>query len=222
MMASAQAMEEELQQSVMLSEDDAGYETADTAGNGSTITAAPQNVDDGAGGGATAGTAIGAENYVMEDDEPLTDLDASGEEVDEDAEGEEEYDVASPNGITVGGGNEEEEDEEEDDAEGDAEGEDEDEEEGIGAVKIKPEESDDQDDAESDVSELPSVDEESEDEDEEVPWNETNGVDEDEEESEAGLPNTCIFCKEDEENDPSEDFEAFLTCSACGNNGKFV
>lgn len=28
------------------------------------------------------------------------------------------------------------------------------------------------------------------------------------------------FCKEDEEHDPSEEFEEYLACAVCGDNGK--
>jgi len=28
------------------------------------------------------------------------------------------------------------------------------------------------------------------------------------------------FCKQTEENDPSEDFEEYLACAVCGDNGK--
>jgi PHD-finger len=34
--------------------------------------------------------------------------------------------------------------------------------------------------------------------------------------SEDGLDNTCIFCKQGEDDDPSEDFEPYLTCSVGG------
>lgn len=29
------------------------------------------------------------------------------------------------------------------------------------------------------------------------------------------------FCGEDEEHDPGEEFEEYLACSVCGDNGKF-
>lgn len=40
--------------------------------------------------------------------------------------------------------------------------------------------------------------------------------DDEEEESDAADPNNCIFCKQDEEHDPAVDFEAYLTCKGCG------
>ena len=30
------------------------------------------------------------------------------------------------------------------------------------------------------------------------------------------------FCGEDEENDPGEEFEEYLACAVCGDNGKFI
>ncbi len=33
---------------------------------------------------------------------------------------------------------------------------------------------------------------------------------------------TCTrFCQQDEENDPSEEFELYLACGVCGDNGLF-
>ncbi|UNI22693.1 Histone acetyltransferase [Purpureocillium takamizusanense] len=222
-MASAQAMEEELQQSVLLSE--AGYDTADSAlvsdSKVTTQDALIDGVTDISGGGRSG----------LDDD--LSDRDASGEELDQDASGEEDNDLLARQ-IVVGDAVDEEE-ERDDDADTDAdlddepEGQDEDGDEGVGAVKIRPVESDDEDidgdgeddedddnDAESDVSDLPSaVDEE--DSDEAPAWEDANEAAEDEE-SDAAPSNTCIFCKQDEENDPSEDFEVFLTCANCGEN----
>ncbi|KAF1950888.1 hypothetical protein CC80DRAFT_454929 [Byssothecium circinans] len=44
------------------------------------------------------------------------------------------------------------------------------------------------------------------------------GQSENEEEPEAGKVdgNVCVYCNEDEENDPSEEFEIVLSCSSCG------
>lgn len=217
-MATAQAMEEELQQSVMLSEDDRAYETADTAEEGSTINAASEAVT-----GANTYGAAGQSNQ----DEDMSDRDASGEEIeeeDEDAEGEEDVDPMSHHISARNGTKDEEsgEDDEEDEEDVDAEGEDV--EEAVGAVKIKPgasdDEEEDEDDAESEISDAPSnvEDDSSEEEDEEEAAWEAPEAGEDEE-SDTGHANICIFCKETEENDPSEDFEAFLGCSRCGGNG---
>lgn len=205
MMPSAQAMEEELQQSVMLSED-GEYDTADTGDQApSSLTHARLQKN-------------GDVDVSGSEDEELSDQDASGEELDQDASGEEDNDRMDQQ-IVVGSatpGHGEEYDE-------DAEGEDDLDEE-VGAVKVKPVDSEDEDmgsdgsDAQSAAEEEESDDEEDE-EDEEGAWEEGDAGDEDEE-SDAVQSNTCMFCKQDEENDPSEDFEAFLACTRCGENGK--
>ncbi|RQM07704.1 hypothetical protein DH86_00001725, partial [Scytalidium sp. 3C] len=43
-------------------------------------------------------------------------------------------------------------------------------------------------------------------------------AEEEEEEEEQATPNRCIFCNQDEENDPSEEFELYLACGVCGDN----
>ncbi|KAF7552703.1 hypothetical protein G7046_g7329 [Stylonectria norvegica] len=213
-MASAQAMEEELQQSVMLSDEDAEYETADTAGEASTINAVGSDLPE-AGNGVSGN----------DDDLELTDQDASGEELDieleeldEDAEGEENNDFLLDRQIAINGHQTHEQQEMDEEGDIDAEGEEEDQEEGVGAVKIKPGESEDEEeDAESEVSDLPSAPEDES--DEEAPWEDAaDDADEDEEDSEAAPSNNCVFCKQAEENDPSEDFEAYLACTRCGGN----
>ncbi|UKZ49980.1 hypothetical protein TrVGV298_004235 [Trichoderma virens] len=227
-MASAQSMEEELQQSVMLSED-AEYETADTAGED---VFTPAAIKERTMSTVFAQTSVRGNDgmEVDEDDDELSDRDASGEEIDEemdqDAEGE-DYNEIVDQQIVVSNGrpfqmnednddddDEEEEEEEDEDADGEEDGD-----EGVGAVKIKPGDTDDEDeddeDAESDVSDPLSVAED--DSDDEPAWEEAGEVEEDDE-SETGPSNICMFCKQDEENDPSEDFEAFLTCSRCNEN----
>ncbi|QPG94519.1 hypothetical protein C2857_006288 [Epichloe festucae Fl1] len=199
-MPSAQAMEEELQQSVLLSEEG----DCDTGGTGvqvaSSRSGSPSRKSNGEGSAS--------------DDDELSDQDASGEELDLDASGEEDNDLLSQQ-IVVGSAaprdtENEEEDDEEDVGEDD---------EAVGAVKVRPAESDDQ--MESDVSDAASAEDEEEGEEEGV-WEERGDADEEEEEeseeSDAGPLHTCIFCKQDEENDPSEDYEAFLVCSRCGDN----
>ena len=102
------------------------------------------------------------------------------------------------------------------------EGHTEDEDEGVGAVKLRPGEADEEDN-ESEASagthsEAESEDdaewEEDDEDEEEVPAN-------DEEESDHAQSNNCMFCKEDEDNDPSEEFDAYLTCAGCGVNCKW-
>lgn len=220
-------MEEELQQSVMLS-DDAGFETADSAGEDAHL---PRPVETGTANTVFAENSTGGNDgmEVDEDDDELSDRDASGEEIgemDQDAEGEEytelvDQQIVVSNGHHMQMNDDEEDDDEDNDEEGDEDGD-----EGVGAVKIKPRDTDDEDDddddddadddAESDVSDLLSVAEE--DSDEEPAWEEAGGVEEDDE-SETAPSNICMFCRQDEENDPSEDFEAFLTCIRCNENG---
>lgn len=93
--------------------------------------------------------------------------------------------------------------------------------EGVGAVKIRPGETDDEAEIESDNSDSRS---ESENEsDGAAAWEDGAGEDEDDEEgSEDAAPNMCMFCKQDEENDPAEEFEEYLTCGGCGENCKFT
>ncbi|KAI9717186.1 MAG: hypothetical protein M1812_004934 [Candelaria pacifica] len=105
-------------------------------------------------------------------------------------------------------------------------GDDEEDAEGVGAVKIPnghlnsdsdlvEEEDVESQDSDSDASgKDSSSDAES---DAEVEWEEGS---EDGEEAGAGnvAPNSCIFCGEDEEHDPSEDFEEYLACAVCGDN----
>jgi histone acetyltransferase SAS3 len=201
-MPSAQAMEEELQQSVLLSEEG----DCDTGGTGvqvaSSRSGSPSRKSNGEGSAS--------------DDDELSDQDASGEELDLDASGEEDNDMLSQQ-IVVGSAAPRDTENEEADDEEDV-GEDD---EAVGAVKVRPAESDDQ--MESDVSDAASAEDEEEGEEEGV-WEERGDADEEEEEeseeSDAGPLHTCIFCKQDEENDPSEDYEAFLVCSRCGDNGK--
>ncbi|KAH7019373.1 hypothetical protein EDB80DRAFT_700669 [Ilyonectria destructans] len=212
-----QAIEEELQQSVMLSDEDAEYDTADTAGEASTINAI---------GSRKAGMGTGTNSAVGEDDEvEFSDRDASGEELDEDAEGEldedaegeEDNDYIMHQQIAIHGPNGHGRNDIEEEGDVDAEGEEYDQDEGVGAVKFKPGETDDEEeDLESNASDPPSVLEDES--DEEAPWDDARGVGEEDEDSEAVPTNNCIFCKQDEENDPSEDFEAFLSCAGCGEN----
>ncbi|KAF4122688.1 histone acetyltransferase SAS3 [Geosmithia morbida] len=223
-MASAQAMEEELQQSVLLSQEtDEIYD----ASNSNATTASQRNIK------VVSFSNDSGVNGVNGVKDIESDRDASGEEVEEeDAEGEDDLDLmpqpndypatALQNGHT--------EIVEEEDAEGeeeDAEGE---EEEVVGAVKIKPadlvddedEDAEEDDGAESDASDAQNAadeDSDEEEEEEDPPWEDARDAVEDEEEgSELAATNICVFCKQDEEHDPSEDFEAFLACQACGEN----
>ncbi|KAK0641104.1 hypothetical protein B0T16DRAFT_419154 [Cercophora newfieldiana] len=217
-MAEAQLMEEQLQQSVLMSEQDAIGEDDISMDNDAALSSNEQ-ID------------VGVVTEDGDEDEEMVDVDESHDEEEDDEQGSSQSE-------------DDDQSEEDDDAFGDedAEGEDDDEEpvshrrgqavkadpadedeeddedEGVGAVKIKPGETDDEDesDASSSASSANISEAESEDEGE---WDETKveGEEEDEE-SDNGNTNTCIFCKQDEEHDPAEDFEAFLACSGCGEN----
>ncbi|KAH7093089.1 hypothetical protein FB567DRAFT_163159 [Paraphoma chrysanthemicola] len=114
------------------------------------------------------------------------------------------------------------------DAEGEEVDDDEDEAEPVGAVKIaqrRPAFSDEEDyDMEeeaaansSDAKTSDSEDDSSAESEEEVQW---HAESEDGEEVEVAKsdPNVCIYCNQDEEHDPSEDFEEYLACGVCGDN----
>ncbi|KAM5346503.1 hypothetical protein ACJ41O_009508 [Fusarium nematophilum] len=208
-------MEAKPQHNAMASDADAEYEMA---GKASTVDATDSGRLEG---NNNTGDAPG-----NNDDAELSDRDASGEELDVDAEGEEDNDfllhqpipvVENNSGAQLDDNEEAQEEEEEEDV--DASGEEYDQDEVVGPVKIQPgganhEEEDE--DSDSDRSESPSaLDEES---DEDAPWDDAAEADEDDEESEVGPSNNCLFCKQSEEEDPSEEFEMFLACARCGGN----
>ncbi|KAH8176865.1 MOZ/SAS family protein [Sarocladium implicatum] len=199
-MSSARAAEDELQQSVMLSAEDAEYETADQGSDSVTNTRRPRSR------GVNSNDRDHGSGSSLEDPEDgdSEDRDASGEEIydDVDASGDEEIDL-EPRPLANGAA----EDEDSQGSESD-EGE---EDEAVGAVKTIGSASDDSD-HDSDVSSHPSAAEEDSDE---APWEQDDEGGDDDEDSEAAQTNICLFCKQDEENDPSEDFEAFLSCKVC-------
>lgn len=91
-----------------------------------------------------------------------------------------------------------------------------DDEEGVGAVKLRPGDTDEEDDgSEASAATPPEADSEGD-----AEWEEDDEavVENDDDESDNAQSNNCMFCKEDEENDPSEEFEAYLTCAGCGEN----
>ncbi|KAM3075503.1 Histone acetyltransferase [Clarireedia jacksonii] len=204
--AAAGLMEEELQQSMVTSEDDGEFEedddlVPDIIAENAHAHAAETQLQNGI---MAEQTELDEEMEVAEDEgEMITDDDEGAsdelEQMEEDDhENQEEH------------RSENDEDEEEDD---------DDDAEGVGAVKIQPglEEDEDDEDAESgsedEVSSASIDDDESkESSDVEGPQWESNGEDEDEEGVEIANPNRCIFCQQDEENDPSEEFELYLAC----------
>ncbi|KAF7507741.1 hypothetical protein GJ744_010170 [Endocarpon pusillum] len=113
--------------------------------------------------------------------------------------------------------------------------------EAVGAVKVNPnaaaastngvsedeQKSNDESDSEEDVgirvrnSEASGTDSESrESEIEEFQASGSNG-DEDEDEGPVDSQNNCIFCGQGEEDDPSEDFEPYLSCLVCGEHSHY-
>ncbi|KAN0071387.1 hypothetical protein V8E54_010818 [Elaphomyces granulatus] len=60
-------------------------------------------------------------------------------------------------------------------------------------------------------------DSDEEEEEEEEEW-EAESNEHDEAEGDKMGPGNCIFCGQDEENDPSEEFEEYLTCAVCGDH----
>jgi histone acetyltransferase SAS3 len=207
----AQAAEAELQQSVMLSEDEADYEPTEQA-------AAGRSLHDTDPGGLMKGDTEGsASESSLEDldDMDVEDRDASGEEAEDDIDAEGEEDEPGPRGAMASDDDEGQSNSGESD-----DGESDDGEDAVGAVKIQndaPEESD----QDSDVSSHPSAGEDSD----EVAWEDGENAeddDEDDEDSEAAQANVCMYCKQDEENDPSEDFETYLTCISCKIHGTYT
>lgn len=196
-------MEEELQQSVLLSQDpdwvNSENETSHLSNKGITVATVRQAHD----------------SATSEYPDADSDRDASGEDIEEDAEGEDEFDALNPHSVAS---NPDEDTSE--DAEGDEDDEfaDEDEDEDD-VVRFRRRKSVPDVEDESDVSEPPSAaDDDSEGE---QAWEDArDAAEEDDRDSEAAPLNTCAFCKQDEEHDPSEDFEAFLSCVRCGENGK--
>jgi len=201
-------LQQELQQSVMVSEEDADFDEYDDDGGVVETQDAPDGDMDLAGpedGGDHNHEHMPIEEGSIEDDRDDEEGDADDDNF-EDAEGEDD-DILdhSRTGKEVPVVDESEDDDEDV--------------EGVGAVKIKPGETDEEDeDSEGEASAAASND----DSDDDAEWEEAaENVDEDDEESDSAAPNTCIFCRQNEDNDPGEEFEAFLTCSGCGEHGMF-
>ncbi|KAF1833718.1 hypothetical protein BDW02DRAFT_499977 [Decorospora gaudefroyi] len=116
------------------------------------------------------------------------------------------------------------------DAEGEEVDDDEDEAEPVGAVKIalrRAQSSDDDEegyqdedaDGDSEDAKLSNSEDESDssESEEENQW-QADGDEEEEDEVVKSNPNECRYCKQDEDNDPSPEFEEFLACAVCGDN----
>ncbi|CAG8976859.1 hypothetical protein HYALB_00003470 [Hymenoscyphus albidus] len=200
MAAAATSLAEELQNKMATSEDDAEYEADDSvdlmAENEDSV-AANYQLQNG-----IMADQEGDEEHLHAENAAMSDQDAEDEDME----------VSAQNNV------------EEDDSEDGEDDEDEDEDgEGVGAVKIQPGLLEDDEEALSGTDDdgdesvvTVEDDDESKDSDTEVEveWKSTAG----EEEEEPANPNRCIFCHQDEDNDPSEEFEVYLSCAVCGDN----
>ncbi|KAL5329214.1 hypothetical protein ACEPPN_002724 [Leptodophora sp. 'Broadleaf-Isolate-01'] len=212
-MAAAVLMEEELQHSMATSEEDAEFEeddelAADIMADADAFAANNQLHN---------GMLEQIEGTEAEEEEAT----GTDELSDEDAEGEEDDEMAES---AVLGDEESDDDDEEEDEDEDEDAE------GVGAVKIQPKNLDDDDedvvsgsDNEDDVSVASGAsgvddDDESKDSSDAEVEERWEPAAEGEEEDEIANPNRCIFCQQDEENDPSEEFELYLACGVCGDN----
>ncbi|KAB8299976.1 hypothetical protein EYC80_000218 [Monilinia laxa] len=208
--AAAVLMDEEPPRSLATSEDDAEFEEDDE-----TI---PDIINEDANAYAAN---IQLQNGLMGDHSDMEDEreGPGGEEMvtDEDADGEEDDEILDEPEHMV-----------EDDIDGNVElgegDEDDDDAEGVGAVKIQPglEDEDDEDaesgsdsDSSAEIEDDEDESKDSSDVEEETRW-QSNG--EEGEEEEPINPNRCIFCEQDEDNDPGEEFELYLACEMCGDN----
>ncbi|GKT44081.1 uncharacterized protein ColSpa_04262 [Colletotrichum spaethianum] len=228
-MASAQLTEEELQQSAVLSEEDAEFEDAPNvpAGQIPQTTESPltnpntydDELSDVVGDEEEERDASAIEDDVEmgenpDDNSELSEQESLDEELDHQSDEDMDQHMEQDERDGASGGARSRSSSLLDDIE-------EDEAEGVGAVKIRPGETDDEeaDEPESDHSDSHS--ESGNESDGDAAWDEVAAADDDDEEgSEDAAPNTCMFCKQDEEHDPAEDFEDFLTCVDCGENWK--
>ncbi|KAF9875978.1 moz sas family protein [Colletotrichum karsti] len=229
-MASAQLTDEQLQQSAVLSDDDAEYENApevplaeDEAPISTESPLTNPNTHDDAHSDATPDgddekhanitdndVEMGEntdEHSGLSDEESVVDEEMD-QNFDEDVEPRAEQDHEDEASAGPGSRSSSPLDDIEEDEEA----------EGVGAVKIRPGETDDEAELESDQDSQSESDNES---DGAAAWEDAAGEDEDDEEgSEDAAPNMCMFCKQDEENDPAEEFEEYLACGVCGENCK--
>ncbi|KAL4808399.1 hypothetical protein BDV18DRAFT_134877 [Aspergillus unguis] len=99
----------------------------------------------------------------------------------------------------------------------------------VGAVKIPdgaPSLNNDDDDADADADEDPEFHEQSDSEGEAISSSSNSGEEWEEEsnghaEAEADnntVRGNCIFCNQDEDHDPSEEFEEYMSCAVCGDH----
>ncbi|KAK8116147.1 MOZ/SAS family protein [Apiospora sp. TS-2023a] len=235
--------EEELQQSVLLSEEDAGLEHDnaprdmdvdhgnDALGANTANVNSPPNLGNTSEQPPQSPDQINGNSDVHSEDPVDGPEDETMGEADEDDQADEERgdpsEAERDSGSELGQDALEEDMVSEEDADGedddeaaepvgdhtnvsDLEADEEDEAEGVGAVKIKPGETDEESESEADASSVSS--------DSNAEWDEVAEIDGDDEDEESEAPetNSCMFCKKDEEHDPSEEFEAYMTCKGCG------
>ncbi|KAI1763911.1 hypothetical protein GGR53DRAFT_496010 [Hypoxylon sp. FL1150] len=242
-MASAQLMQDELQQSVVLSEEDAEFEedipdaimmdggapppTGDSAEPEPIPAQSHKQVADYIGEIDSEAEVVPVGDFAApeeeDDDDDLEDVPASEDDHEHDRDqSHSDVDDLHDDAFDVDAEGEDDEDvgqppiepnSEEDGAEQGLPEEDEDENEGVGAVKIKPGDTDEESESDDEIS-LASG---SSDQESEAEWEEAvENEDEEEEDSDAADPNNCIFCKQDEEHDPAAEFETYLSCKGCG------
>ncbi|KAI1473049.1 uncharacterized protein F4812DRAFT_37167 [Daldinia caldariorum] len=244
-MANTQLMQEELQQSVVLSEEDAEFEED--------LPADPMMVDSGGplpsgnsgdpgyveadriANNYSSGSTIGANAGPSDETAPHFDAESGldGIPADNVDTGDHEDGTSGSDGDTH----------DDDDAfDIDVEGEDDDDDDG-GQHHIDPNaDSSNEEDAEHEAAEededenegvgavkiRPGDTDEESDSDDDISlvshsssresaaeWEEAVDNDDDDDDSDAADPNNCIFCKKDEEHDPGVEFEAYLTCKGC-------
>ncbi|KAK4133612.1 hypothetical protein BT67DRAFT_422798 [Trichocladium antarcticum] len=226
-MADAQLMEEELQQSVMRSEREAELAQENADGD--------VTMDDENAFPSQSQIDVGDAALDGEEDEEMGDEEDHEHEYDDEDEHGEQGDGRSHSG-------DESEDEDADGSDDDAEGgedddhmsqhrrpqrsfrsttndrdeDEDDEDEGVGAVKIKPGETDEEDDSSADSASSASVSDAAS--DGEADWDAADNDDADDDAESENAAGHCIFCKQDEDHDPAEEFEVFLACTSCGDN----
>jgi histone acetyltransferase SAS3 len=243
-MAAATLLEHQLHHNAHPSDEEAEYEEDDDmdfniAGENADAFAANRQLLNGVSQQHFGDMSEGEEEDDDEGEEDMEGVEEGfdedgGELSDQDAEGEEDDDPRNDIG-------EEDPDEDEDDDEEDGEG--------VGAVKIQPGHlsededaasiQDDDEESEASLDEDSNHSSEAESEAEvEAEWNGAAGEEDEDEDAEAADPNRCVyvfclpaicyhqlklcrFCQQDEEHDPSEEFEEYLACIVCGDNGMF-
>ncbi|OHE93448.1 MOZ/SAS family protein [Colletotrichum orchidophilum] len=229
-MASAQLTEEELQQSALLSDEDAEIEDAPIVpvegvpqGTESPLTNLNAHDDELSDADAVgdndderdAPTLDGdiemAEN--PDDNSELSEQESLEENLDEYSGADMDQRLEQDDGDEASGGPRSRSSSLLDDIE-------EDEAEGVGAVKIRPGETDDEEVDEPESEHSDSHSESGNESEGDDAWDEVAVEEEEDEEegSEDAAMNTCMFCKQDEEHDPAEDFEEYLACIGCGEN----